>query len=69
MSNTELDSRRNSELQHIAFIPDGNRRWARKRGAVSTLVGHRRGFDNVKQLCVSLIKYNVKYATFFFFFF
>lgn len=65
MSNAELDSSKNSELQHIAFIPDGNRRWARKRGAISTLVGHRRGFDNVKQLCVSLIKYNVKYATFF----
>ncbi|MCR4556153.1 MAG: di-trans,poly-cis-decaprenylcistransferase [Alphaproteobacteria bacterium] len=65
MSNAELDSNKNLKLQHIAFIPDGNRRWARKRGAVSTLVGHRRGFDNVKQLCVSLIKYNVKYATFF----
>ena len=65
MSNAELDSNQNSGLQHIAFIPDGNRRWAKKRGAVSTLVGHRRGFDNVKQLCVSLIKYNVKYATFF----
>lgn len=65
MSNTELNSNEDSGLQHIAFIPDGNRRWARKRGAVSTLVGHKRGFDNVKYLCVSLIKYNVKYATFF----
>jgi len=65
MSNAKLDSNENSKLRHIAFIPDGNRRWAKKRGAVSTLIGHRRGFDNIKQLCASLIKYNVKYATFF----
>lgn len=29
---------------HVAIIPDGNRRWARKRG-LPTLEGHRRGFD------------------------
>lgn len=65
MSNAELDSSENSGLRHIAFIPDGNRRWAKKRGAVSTLIGHKRGFDNIKQLCVSLIKHKVEYATFF----
>ncbi len=65
MSNTGSDSCENTELRHIAFIPDGNRRWARNRGAVSTLVGHKRGFDNIKQLCVSLIKHNIRYATLF----
>lgn len=29
---------------HVAIIPDGNRRWARSRG-LNTLEGHRRGFD------------------------
>src|SRR3989344_9705691 len=29
---------------HIAIIPDGNRRWAKKHGLPS-LEGHRRGFD------------------------
>ena len=29
---------------HIAIIPDGNRRWARKHG-LPTLEGHRKGFD------------------------
>jgi undecaprenyl diphosphate synthase len=29
---------------HIAIIPDGNRRWAREHG-LSSLEGHRRGFD------------------------
>ncbi len=65
MSNTGLDSNENLGLRHIAFIPDGNRRWARSHGAVSTLVGHKRGFDNVKRLCVSLIKHKIKYATLF----
>ena len=64
-SNTESNSGGNSGLRHIAFIPDGNRRWAKSHGAVSTLIGHRRGFDNVKQLCVSLIKHKIKYATLF----
>ena len=65
MSNIGLDSNENLGLRHIAFIPDGNRRWARSHGAVSTLVGHKRGFDNVKRLCVSLIKHKIKYATLF----
>jgi len=29
---------------HVAIIPDGNRRWARSKG-LHTLEGHRRGFD------------------------
>ncbi len=50
-------------LQHIGFIPDGNRRWAKQKGAVSTLIGHKQGFEVVKKLCVSLIKHKIKYAT------
>ena len=61
MASTEL----NSGLQHIAFIPDGNRRWARSRGAVTTFIGHKLGFDKVKKLCVSLINHGIKYATLF----
>lgn len=34
---------------HIAIIPDGNRRWARARG-LHTLEGHKRGFDTVVKL-------------------
>lgn len=54
-----------SGLQHIAFIPDGNRRWARSHGALTTFVGHKLGFEKVKQLCVSLINHGIKYATLF----
>lgn len=35
---------------HIAIIPDGNRRWARSRG-LPTLEGHRRGFDASVKVC------------------
>jgi undecaprenyl diphosphate synthase len=34
---------------HIAIVPDGNRRWARARG-LYTLEGHRRGFETVIKL-------------------
>lgn len=34
---------------HIAIIPDGNRRWARSKG-LHTLEGHRRGFDRAVEL-------------------
>lgn len=53
----------NSGLRHIGIIPDGNRRWAKNHGAATTLVGHKIGLDRVKQLCISLIKYKIKYVT------
>ncbi len=53
----------NSRLRHIGIIPDGNRRWAKNRGAATTLVGHKIGLDRVKQLCISLIKHKIKYVT------
>jgi undecaprenyl diphosphate synthase len=37
---------------HIAIIPDGNRRWARSRG-LYTLEGHRRGFEAAVKVCRS----------------
>jgi undecaprenyl diphosphate synthase len=35
---------------HLAIIPDGNRRWARARG-LHTLQGHKAGFDMAVKLC------------------
>jgi len=34
---------------HVAVIPDGNRRWARRRG-LPTLVGHKKGFDVARKI-------------------
>ncbi len=36
-------------LQHIAFIMDGNRRWAKEK-SLTTLEGHRKGYDKVKEV-------------------
>ncbi|HKC04689.1 MAG TPA: polyprenyl diphosphate synthase [Patescibacteria group bacterium] len=35
---------------HLAIIPDGNRRWARARG-LHTFQGHKKGFDMALELC------------------
>lgn len=35
--------------QHVAIIPDGNRRWARERN-LPTFEGHRKGFDRLSEL-------------------
>ena len=34
--------------QHIVLFPDGNRRWARKKG-IDTLKGHMEGYKNLKR--------------------
>lgn len=39
----------NKKLNHLAIIPDGNRRWAKDRG-LPTLEGHRRGFDTARKI-------------------
>lgn len=52
--------------EHIAFIPDGNRRWAKK-NKLPSLVGHRKGYERAKSLVDALIKHNIKYVTYFFF--
>lgn len=47
---------------HIAIIPDGNRRWARARG-LYTLEGHRRGFDAAVKVCRAAREWGVHTVT------
>ena len=54
------------ELNHIGFIADGNRRWARARN-LPTLEGHRRGFDVVQDIVEFYKNSEVKYLSFFVF--
>lgn len=49
---------------HIAIIPDGNRRWARSKG-LPTLEGHRRGVEVFERIGDAAIKRGVKYMTFY----
>lgn len=55
-----------TELKHIGFIVDGNRRWARSRG-LPTIEGHRRGFATVEKVIEQLASTEIKYASFFVF--
>ncbi len=50
--------------QHIAFILDGNRRWAKKRGLPAQL-GHREGVKAIERTLLALCEENIPYATFF----
>lgn len=50
-------------LQHIAFIMDGNRRWAKKRG-LPIIAGHHKGAERIESLVEYASKRGIKYITF-----
>ncbi len=47
---------------HVGFILDGNRRWAREHG-LPTLEGHRKGYDNLKEITKAAINSGVSYVS------
>lgn len=49
---------------HIAFIMDGNGRWAKKRG-LPRQAGHKVGAGVFEQVCDYCVKYGIKYVTFY----
>lgn len=51
---------------HIGFILDGNRRWARKNG-LPTLEGHRQGYDNLRDITKAAVNRGVKFVSAFVF--
>ena len=51
---------------HIAFIVDGNGRWAKKRG-LSRNIGHKFGVEAVKNIINACLEFKVKVASFFIF--
>lgn len=50
--------------KHLAFICDGNRRWARTRG-LPTLLGHKEGVEAIKRVVRRASELNVENLTFF----
>ncbi|MCC7356513.1 MAG: di-trans,poly-cis-decaprenylcistransferase [Candidatus Doudnabacteria bacterium] len=48
---------------HVALIPDGNRRWAKSQGLVPT-AGHEEGIKRFWELSEALFKKGVNYVTF-----
>lgn len=51
-------------IKHIAFIMDGNRRWAKKRG-LPTFFGHSKGYENLKKIAEACFDRGIEVATFF----
>jgi undecaprenyl diphosphate synthase len=51
-------------MDHIAFIMDGNRRWADKE-AVSRVSGHKEGIFAMERAIRGCIKHDIKYITFY----
>jgi len=51
-----------TNLQHIAIIMDGNRRWAKERNLPSA-VGHKKGVDALKSTVCACDDYGIKYLT------
>ncbi|MCL4374736.1 polyprenyl diphosphate synthase [Patescibacteria group bacterium] len=48
---------------HVAVIPDGNRRWAKKHH-LPALVGHQRGYDRANQLAKHARRMGIKILTY-----
>ena len=42
-------------LNHIGFIVDGNRRWAKEKG-LPTLEGHKKGLEKVEKMVKEIAK-------------
>jgi len=53
---------KNSNLQHIAVIMDGNRRWAKEHNMPSAF-GHKKGVDALKTTMYACDDFGVKYLT------
>ena len=48
---------------HVAIIPDGNRRWSKKKG-LQPWEGHEEGAKNLEKVLLSLLDLGVKHVTF-----
>lgn len=51
-----------TNLQHVAIIMDGNRRWAKENNLPSA-IGHKKGVDSLKTAVQSCHKFGIKYLT------
>ena len=53
---------KNTQLQHIAIIMDGNRRWA-KEHFLPSMMGHKKGVDALKNITRACDDFGIKYLT------
>ncbi len=59
---TVADIVKSTNLQHIAIIMDGNRRWAKERNLPSAF-GHKKGVEALKASLKACHKFGIKYLT------
>ncbi len=60
-----FDSNLQKQLpNHVAFIMDGNRRWAKKK-KLKIIDGHKKGSEIVKKIVKKSLEFDIKYLTFF----
>lgn len=57
-----IDYVKDTNLQHIAIIMDGNRRWAKQKGLPSAF-GHKKGVDALKTVMRACDDFGIKYLT------
>ena len=53
-----------NSLEHIAFILDGNKRWAKKNN-INLKNAYKKGLNNISQLIINCIEIKLKYLTLF----
>jgi undecaprenyl diphosphate synthase len=53
---------KSTNLQHIAIIMDGNRRWAKNK-MLPSAAGHKKGVDSLRTATKSCKKFGIKYLT------
>jgi len=53
---------KDTNLKHIAIIPDGNRRWA-KEHLLPSMMGHKKGVEALKKIVKACAEFDVKYLT------
>ena len=60
-----FDSKSSKHLpNHVAFIMDGNRRWAKTKN-LQIIEGHKKGSEVVKNIVTKSLKLKIRYLTFF----
>lgn len=50
-------------LRHVGVIMDGNRRWAKKNGLYSVLMGHEKGVRKLMELCTWCLERSIPYLS------
>ena len=53
-----------NNLEHIAFILDGNKRWAKKNN-INLKNAYKKGLENISELINNCLNINLKYLTLF----